>query len=208
MKRTLIYALSALALIAGGGAASACGAGVVRFSDSFDTLQKTWGSADKWMSVKNGQMVIAENNGGWYTAEGGGGYRNIDYCADVVLNDTSDEASSYGGLLFWMRDTDHFFAFSITLDGFAAVYRYDGDWTSLIDDTPFDAVHEGKGAVNELRVVTHSGTATFYVNGQMFDSVSATDSPGTSHIGLIVESPDKGNATYAFDNVAVHDPVY
>ena len=158
----------------------------------------------------SGQMVIAQTNGGFYTALADPGirFRNIDYCANVVLTDGSDLPSSYGGLLFWTLDNDHFFTVMITLDGYAGVFKYDGDWTTLIDDTPFTGIHQGKGATNEVRVVTHSGMATFYINGQMFDSINVKDSPGTSQVGLIVESPKKGNATFSFDNAALRDPIY
>jgi hypothetical protein len=213
MKR-FVCALAVLAAAGSASSALACGTGVMRFADTFDKLQSdTWGDANKWLSVKAGQMVITESNGGFYTAladtgNEGGRFRNIDFCASMALSDTPDVPSSYGGLIFWGLDPDHFYAFDITLDGYAAVLKYDGKWSTLIDDTPSDAIHQGKGASNELRVVTHSGTATFYINGAIFDQVSEKTSPGTSQVGLIVESPKKGTATFTFDNLAVRDPVF
>jgi hypothetical protein len=214
MKPILCAAIVLTALASVTGSAAACGTGVLRFSDAFDTLNSdVWGNSNKAMSVKAGQMVLTQSNGNSSkaiatTGNAVGRFRNVDYCANVVLNDSPDLPSTYGGLLFWAKDSDHFYDFSITLDGYAGVFKYDGDWTTLIDDTSSDAIKKGKGAVNELRVVTHSGTATFYINGQMFDTITEKTSPGTSYVGLVAESPDKGTATFSFDNAAVRDPVF
>jgi hypothetical protein len=207
MNRPFGPAVAALVMLATTGAYAACGTGKLVFSDKFDTLNsKEWGTADKWMSVNSGKLTIAETDGGFYTAYDGRKYRDVDYCVLATLTEGTDLASSYGGLMFWTRNSDDFYAFHITLDGYANVYRYDGDWTAIIDDRVFNGVKQGVGAVNELRVVTHGSSATFYINGQKFDTITDKHAPGTSSIGLVVQSPSKGKATYNFDNLEIREP--
>lgn len=200
------YVLVAAAGLAGGDAHAACGSGKVLFTDTFDKHNPAWGDPDEWMSTKDGHLVIAEKGGNFYAAYADPKYRNVDFCGELVLNVGTDIANSRGGLAFWMKDSDHFYTMQITLDGYIAIYQYDdGDWNPLIDDEPFDAIKQGIGKVNELRVVTRGPRATFYVNGQKFDTVTEKTAPGTSHVGLMVDSPQKGAATYFFDNISVRE---
>ena len=199
-------AVVVVALVASGTAVSACGTGKVVFSDSFDTLnQTTWGAVDDHMRVANGAMTIDEQDGKFYALYAEPVFRGVDYCANVTLNDSSDIPSSYGGVSFWMRSPNDFYAFEITLDGYATVYRYNGTWTSLIDDRAFAAIKQGVGAVNELRVVTKGPNATFYVNDQKFDVISDKTVPGSSQVGMVVEAPKNGHAAFAFDDTVVHE---
>src|SRR3954468_10465794 len=180
-----IYGLAALAAVATSGTAFGCGAGRVAFADKFDTLNaKVWGDTDKWMSAAGGKLVLSDGDGNFYAADADHKFRNVDYCALATLTATTDVTAAYAGLTFWMRDAKDFYAFQITLDGYADVYRYDGDWTALIDDRPFASIKQGVGAVNELRVVTHANTAAFYVNGVKFDAITDKRPPGTSRVGV------------------------
>jgi hypothetical protein len=207
MHRTLIYVAVAMAGIAAIMPAFACGTGRVAFSDNFDALNsKVWGNTDKWMSVKDGKLVLSQSNGDFYAVDSGRKFRDVDYCAVGALTAGTDITAAYGGVTFWLRSSKDFYTFQITLDGFADVYRYDGDWTALVDDRAFPAIKQGIGAVNELRVVTHANTATFFVNGVRFDSITDKRPPGTSRVGLVVDSPPSGSVTFAFDAVQVRDP--
>ena len=208
MRRKWICALAALTAVGAGGTASACGNGRVAFSDAFDALDSAvWGNADSSMSVKGGKLTLSQSDGNFHAVNAVQKFRDVDFCALTILTSGTDLAASYGGLTFWQRNSKDFYTFQITLDGYADVYRYDGDWTAIIDDRPFASIKQGVGAVNELRVVTHAYTATFYVNGVKFDSITDKRPPGTSNIGLMVDSPPQGgSATFAFDSVEVRDP--
>ena len=208
MPGTLICGLAALAAVATSGTAFGCGAGRVAFADTFDALNaKVWGPSDKWMSAAGGRLVLSDADGDFYAADAEPLFRNVDYCALAILTATSDVTAAYAGLTFWMRNAKDFYTFQITLDGYADVYRYDGDWTALIDDRPFASIKQGVGAVNELRVVTHGNTAAFYVNGVKFDAITDKRPPGTSRVGVMIDTPPSGgSATFAFDSVEVRDP--
>lgn len=188
-----------------GAAEAACGTGRLKMNTTFETLPKTWGVADEFMSVKDGKLVVSEKNGDFYVVIAGPTFENADYCAEVVLTETSDPAASYGGLTFWATDVDHFHTFQITLDGYATVYEYTGQWHSVIKDKPVSSIKTGVGAVNELRVLLEGNRATLFINGEAFDSIVGTAPAGGSHIGFTIEAPQNGNATFALDNVEVRD---
>src|SRR5262249_49528101 len=158
--------------------------GKVVLMDSFDKLDtKLWGDADKWMNVQDGKMVISEDDN-FYRTWADRMFRDVDFCSSVVMTQGDDLTGDYGGIIFWKRSADDFYTLQITLDGYADVYHYkDGDWMALIDDVETSSVKQGVNSVNELRVVTHGATATFFINGRQFDSVVEKTSPGTWMVG-------------------------
>lgn len=200
--------VAAVAMMAAGEAAAACGgSGRLVYIDAFDKLSADWGEENKFVKVTGGELVITQTDRS-YSLFAEPMYRNVDYCATVKLTESSKLSGSYGGLAFWARDNDRYFTFQITLDGYATVYEYNyGDWTALIDDRAFSAIKKGIGAVNELRVVTKGSNATFFVNGQEFDTIQSKATPGTQHIGFSIEGPEGTNsrATFAFDNLEVRN---
>jgi len=208
MHRTWICGLAALAVASISGSASACGSGRLSFSDAFKSFDSNvWGDSTRWVSVSGGKLTLSQMDGNFYAVTAARKFRDVDFCTVATLMSGSDLAAAYGGLTFWQRGPKDFYTFQITLDGYADVYRYNGDWTAIIDDRPFDSIKQGVGAVNELRVVTHASTATFYVNGVEFDSITEKRPPGTSRIGLMVDSPPQGgSATFAFSGVEVREP--
>jgi hypothetical protein len=206
MKRLVRAAAVTASIVAGGSAAEACGTGELLFSDTFDTMTKTWGQPDEFMKVEGGQLVINEKDGNFYVATSGPTYRDVDFCATFKPTDSSDPASSYAGVTFWGQDVDHFYTFQMTVDGYATVYQYTGEWKSIIDDTAVSSIKQGVGAENELRVVTKGDTATLYINGERFNSITGVLPNEGQHLGFTVEAPEKGKVTFAIDNAEVRTP--
>ncbi|HZP20719.1 MAG TPA: hypothetical protein VFB16_11000 [Bauldia sp.] len=207
MNARAILALAAVAMLAGGGAASACGSGRLLFSDSFDDLKTEWGGADDNMKVASGKMTIGEKDGNFYVVTAAPTFPEVDFCANVALVEGTDLAGSYGGIVFWAKDTNNFYTFQITLDGYATAYVYDdGKWKSLVDDKEAASIKQGTGATNELRVVTNGTKAVLYINGTAFQTIEGTP-PARQHIGFTAEAPaNNGSATFSFDDVAVNEP--
>jgi hypothetical protein len=197
---------SSPAIAAGGKSAGACGTGKLLFADSFDAMTTSWGHADEFMKVQGGKLVMNEANGKFYVVDAGQTYSDVDYCAVVKLTQSSKLSGSYVGLTFWGQDVDHFYTLQITLDGYATVYQYTGDWKTIVKDRAVGSIKKGIGAENTLRVVTQGDSATFYINGQKFDAITGTPPSNGQHIGFTVEAPAKGKATFALDNVEVHAP--
>ena len=109
-----------------------------------------------------------------------------------------------GMLFFGNNDTDDFYLFEISSDGFVWIGYCDNGCETLemlVSDGWFesDAVNQGIGATNRLRVDITGGAMTFYVNdvfvGDAFD-ITLTG----GDIGVAVESFGDPNVVIEFDN--------
>jgi hypothetical protein len=112
--------------------------------------------------------------------------------------------SSYG-VLFRMQDTEQFYRFEITADGFFIIERrnVDGSWTRLVDDwTPSPAINQGLAATNQLRVIAVGPTFSFYVNGNLLHTVQDNQFRAGA-IGLDAGTFGQGGLRIVFDNVVV-----
>jgi hypothetical protein len=208
MKTLVVASAAALALFAAAGAALACGtSGRLAYADAFDTFRSDWGDQDEEMKLKGGELTFAETDGQSYTIYASPMFREVDFCLTMKVTESSAFDETYGGIIFWARDYDHYYGFQITPDGYATVFEYADDFMMLIDDVEFSAIKQGIGAINELRVVTKGRNATFYVNDKVFDTLTSKTPPGTQHIGIAVDAPtgDKAKAAFAFDNVQVRN---
>ena len=115
-----------------------------------------------------------------------------------------DRRSSYG-LLFRMQDTEQFYRFEITADGLFIVERRNSDssWTRLINDwTSSPAINQGLAATNQLRVIAVGPTLSFYVNGNLLQTVQDSQFRSGA-IALDAGTFGQGGLRVAFDNVVV-----
>ena len=105
------------------------------------------------------------------------------------------------GVLVRMEDTDHFYRFSISGDGYYMVSKYDGEvWEPLSGDwTSSDAIHLG-AATNTLEVVCQRATMTFFVNGVQLSQVEDADYR-RGDIGLYAGSFFEAGVEVHFDNL-------
>ena len=107
------------------------------------------------------------------------------------------------GVLLRMGDDQHFYAFSISGDGYARVARYDnGSWTVLGPDwVPNDAINRGE-ATNLIEVIAQGTAFAFRVNGQsVLEIDDAAFTLGT--VGLYAGAFSEGDVVVAFDNLDV-----
>jgi hypothetical protein len=122
----------------------------------------------------------------------------------IRLNKASDQGSVYGGVAFWMKDLDNFYAFQIIPGGSAAVYRMvDGKWKTVIKDRDSDSVFQGTGHSNELEVVTHGPQASLYINGDHFSDILGGVPDGGQHVGFSFQAPEDGDVEFAVDDLKV-----
>ena len=115
----------------------------------------------------------------------------------------------YGMMLRVDDQQDNFYMLLVSSDGWVLVARCflacSGDnRTALVNDDWFesDAVNQGVGETNELKVEANSGNLIFYVNNQQVGAVTDTAVAG-SDIGLIVRTIDVGDVVVEFDNFSV-----
>lgn len=116
------------------------------------------------------------------------------------------------GMLFRVNDeTDDFYLFEISGDGFVWIGRYlnggDDEITPIVSNSWFDsaAVSTGLNATNTLKVEAERANLIFYVNDQEVGRVTDnTFSKGD--IGLMVRTLGAGGVHIQFDNFSV-DPI-
>ena len=126
-----------------------------------------------------------------------------DFDLQVEATQLSGPENNEYGVLVRMDDDDHFYAFSISGDGYARVSRYEeGRWELLGPDwTPQPAIQPG-AATNLLAVSARGAEFTFTVNGEEVAQVEdATLSKGA--IGLYAGAFDQPEVKISFDNLEV-----
>lgn len=110
------------------------------------------------------------------------------------------------GVLIRMDEDDHFYAFSISGDGYARVARFeDGAWNVLGPDwTPVEAIRQGT-ATNHLEVIAEGTAFEFRVNEAVVAQVE-DETLQRGHLGLYAGAFGEGGVMVAFDNLTV-EPV-
>lgn len=104
------------------------------------------------------------------------------------------------GLVFHYQDSENFYLYSVSTDGYYALeLLQDGEWITLVDPTLSDEVtSEG----NLLRVVTSGDQIALYVNDVLLEETS--DGTFTSgDAGVAVSTFEESPGTVQFDNLVV-----
>ncbi|HOT90026.1 MAG TPA: DUF1080 domain-containing protein [Anaerolineae bacterium] len=126
-----------------------------------------------------------------------------DFRLTVEATQISGPDDNEYGVLVRMQDDQHFYAFSISGDGYVRAARYNGSaWLVLGPDwSPSEAIHQG-AATNVLEVEASGATLTFRVNGvQVLQVEDTTYAKGD--IGLYAGTFSEGDTVITFDNLEV-----
>jgi hypothetical protein len=105
------------------------------------------------------------------------------------------------------EETDQFYTFRISCDGFYTVEKTDGDQlTTLIDWTTSSLINQKEKGKNILAVEGQGDTYNLYINGHQVDSFNNADfSKGT--FGFMVDNFDEELPTsFTFDDLKVGTP--
>lgn len=110
------------------------------------------------------------------------------------------------GVLVRMEDTDHFYRFSISGDGYYMVSKYDGEtWEPLSGDWALsDAIQTGV-ATNLLEVVCQGATMTLFVNGVRLTQLDDVDY-AQGDVALYAGAFFEPEVEVHFDNLRVEEP--
>jgi hypothetical protein len=195
-------------------AALACGPlGDSGYSEDFGSLG-SWGSGadgDVEGNVSDGVFrlhVFAENGLFWST--GGESFGDGTYQVDAT-HVAGPVDNGYGLMYRVQEDTDSFYLFEVSSDGFVWIGKCtdgcESEVTPLVDEGwfPHAAVKQGVNQLNQLRVEAIGPNMTFFVNGQQVGQ--ASDSQFTEgDIGVLVETLGEGGVTVNFDNFTVTPP--
>jgi hypothetical protein len=126
-----------------------------------------------------------------------------DFALEVDARRVSGPLSNeFGVLVRYQPETDEFYLFAISSDGFYAVEKYQaGEWQQLVEWTESEAILQGE-AVNRLRVTGQGAKMRFFVNGEPLSQVEDASFRSGS-VGLLASTAEKGGVAVAFDNLRV-----
>jgi len=165
-------------------------------------------NADVERFMENGQYmlkIITPSYVGWAECT------DVEYADFVVEVDASQVSgpnnNAYGLILRYGLDSDEFYAFIISGDGYYA-FTVDGanrtDPEFLADWAESSAIKQGN-QTNRLKVVAVGPSMKYYVNDQILGEVQDSRfTQGT--VGFFAGSVDDGNVQIAFDNLRVSEP--
>ena len=205
-KYFLAISLLSLALLA----TAACG-GQQPYLEPFDAPGdwRTGDDIDVEGDVRDGvfdMLVKADDMFIWTTA----GQEFDDGIYEVEAMQVDGPLDNGYGMLFRVDDeTDDFYLFEISGDGFVWIGRYrdggDSEITPIIGESWFEstAVRTGLNITNTLRVEAESANLIFYVNDQEVGRVT-DDAFSKGDIGLMVRTLGAGGVRVQFDNFSVN----
>ena len=182
---------------------------VLLYEDDFEDVTSGWeinNDEDGWLGYTNGEYAINVDSPGiaiWGTSEIGPELSDFEAEVDVRASDGPLD-NSLGLVVRYRVDPKAFYWFRIGSDGYYQVVKLDGDQLSpLTDWNASDAIIQGLGVTNHLRVVCDGPNLSFYVNGtHLVDVVDDLSSVG--RIGLAAGSFDEGGVLVYFDNLKVY----
>ena len=110
--------------------------------------------------------------------------------------------NEFGVLVRYQPETDEFYLFAISSNGFYSVQKYQAnEWQKLVAWTESAAILQGED-VNRLRVTGQGDKMRFFVNGEPLTQVEDASFRSGS-VGLLASTNEKGGVAVAFDNLRV-----
>ncbi len=207
MQRTKtvgIMILLSLVLLTG------CLGGAAAYRETFDEPGnwRTGEDGDVEGQIVNGTydlLVKADILFAWTTA----GREFGDAVYEIEATQVEGPLNNGYGMLFRVDDDrDDFYVFEISGDGFVWIGRYknggEDETEPIIGDWWFesDAVKQGLGEMNKLKVEAEGANLIFYVNDQEVGRVT-DDAFDQGDVGLMVETMGAGGVRVQFDNLLV-----
>ncbi len=183
-------------------------AGKVLFEEKFTALDPAWGAAGPTMDVKDGKLIITPEMNTTQTVLNQASVFPNDAEGSFAMTFVKAGAPTWGsGLVFWARDYNEYYALLINPEGWFAVQRYvAGRYLLPVAWRESNAIKQGEGAENQLKVVTKGNKATVFVNGKEVISLSGQPPQGGTLIGFKVASGPEGSNSVAFSNFQLVQP--
>jgi len=179
------------------------------FSDDFSDPDSGWDRAQEETGVTdydNGTYrIFVDESQHDYWANPGLSFTDVQVEVDATKNGGPDDNDF--GLICRYQDTENFYAFLISSDGFYAILKYSGGSSETLGSDswpPSEAINQG-AATNHLRADCIGDSLALYANDQQLHAV--TDSAFSSgDVGLIAGTFDEPGADIAFDDFVVLQP--
>lgn len=134
------------------------------------------------------------------------GVQFADFVVEVDARQVAGPLDNNLGLLVrYQAGGEDFYWFQVSSDGYYSVDLLLADeWVTLVSWEPSEAINQGHGATNRLKVVCDGDRFSFYVNDDhLVDVTDGTFRTGT--IGLAAGTLDEPGVVVHFDNLKVYD---
>jgi hypothetical protein len=165
----------------------------------------SWSGDDTAAEYVDGEyrlVVNRENYMAWSYPVSGQEFADLAIEVDARQVEGSLE-STFGLIVRHQVDDDHYYWFQISGDGYYSVeLKWDGEWTFLQEWEPSNAINQGLGATNHLRVIGTGDWFIFYVNDTRLTDV-IDDTLRSGRVGLAAGAYDDPPVVVHFDNLSV-----
>ncbi len=207
-KQTVFLALACVIFLSITRGAWGCKGSQVLYEDNFATLDPAWGTPGPNLSFKDSKLILqADVNTGFVALNKANLFNDVDACVSVTMA-KSDDPNFGGGLVFWAKDSNNYYAVLVSGGGQVSVRRYvNNNSSAFVDWSENPAVKKGIGQINQLRVVTSGNQATVYVNDTQVATFTGQPPDGGSFIGVKCSSAEKSQIVWEFSNLKITKPV-
>ena len=198
--RFYISALIALLLLP---AVRSALASEVLYEDDFTTLDPSWGALGENLSVKDGKLTLKPSLN---TTRSVLNQANVFDDAEITVEVTLSvgDTGVPGGLIFWAKDYGSFYCLCINASGYFKISRYVIDrWIDPVSWTANEAINQGVGQINKLRVTTKGRQATAYINDKQVVTFNGQPPRGGSCIGISGTSAEASACIWQFAKLKV-----
>ncbi len=183
--------------------------GTVLFSDSFEDKEsgwKTYVSGESYILYQAGGLLflIDQTHTDFWSSPG---LNYSDVRVEVEAIKVSGPDDNAIGVICRMVDEKNYYAFVISSDGYAGIYKVvEGEYTLLNSPTMeySSSIHQGE-AVNYLSATCAGNRLTFDVNGSNLFTITDQEFQD-GDIGLIAGSFESPQVNIFFDNLSVFTP--
>jgi hypothetical protein len=181
----------------------------VVFQDSFASANSSLDLASYTQSkitIQGGTAAVSLLQPGMSRTEEyfGSRYGDVNVCVTVGTVVTDKAENETAGVVFWAADYTSFYDFQVntTSGQFDVAQRLaSGQWNVALAWTPSQAIVQGMGKTNALRVQTKGNTATLFINDQQVGTLNGTAPAGGGQVGFYGQGD--GTDTLQFTNFAV-----
>jgi hypothetical protein len=181
----------------------------VLFQDDFSDTSSGWDRVDAPEGVTDyangGYRIFVDQTGHDYWGNPGLDFGDVHIEVDATKVGGPDDNDL--GLICRYQDTDNFYAFYVSSDGFASITKVvDGNQELMGSENWLEtaAVRQGN-ATNRIRADCVGDSLALYANGELVHSV-ADSTFASGDVGLIAGTFSEGGTDVLFDNFVVLQP--
>ena len=179
------------------------------FEDDFSDTSSGWDSvrADEGMTDYDAgrYRIVVDEVTSDYWANPGLSFGDVRVEVDATKKGGPDNNDF--GVQCRYQDTENFYAFFISSDGYYGIAKIvGGEYQLLGNDSMLESDSIRQGAVNNhIRADCIGSRLTLYVNGEQVHAVD-DDSYATGDVGLMAGTFEEPGADISFDNLVVYQP--